>query len=380
MTHVVGIAISEHAVTAQVHDARSGRRVREYSAPVAAPVGGVEGELDIDAVVAAAIECLEGIDGGSSRTASVSSPLHGLVLADGTGRAVRPAMFASDRRSVADAGWCRKKFAPEWWADQVGLVPTANHPVTKFSWVHRSEAEVWGRAEHFVAPHDYVAAALVGDQGRLLTDPAAASGTGYWSSAVAAYVPEVLSLIDDGRDWSVALPAVVPAGTELGSRGNLTLTVGTSRIAAMSAAIGMEPGDVMIVLEEPVRIVVLAPDGATVSPVAGDDGLWVEPLVDAQGRSVASVAPEGRGDVVTPDLVRSVLELFERSGTTTGGGITVVGDHSDVSVVAPWLAKAMGRRVLRCGAQDAAAMGAARCAAVALGGAWPQWQVPASQR
>lgn len=381
MTHVVGIALSEHAVTAQMHDARSGRRVREHTVPVAAPVDGVEGESDIDAVGSAVQECFDAVDGASSGAVALSSPLHGLVLLDGSGRAVRAALSALDRRSAPDAGWCRKKLEPEWWAQHVGVVPTANHPVTKFSWVHRSEPELWARAQRFVTPHDHLAALLVGEERRPLTDRAAASGTGYWSPDTAGYVPEVLSLIDAERSWSGALPDVVAAGTRLGVRGSTAVAVGTSRIAALSAAVGMGPGDVMIVLEEPVRIVALAAHGGTLSPVVDDNGLWVERLVDAQARAVASVALEGRaGDVVTPDVLRSVLEQFARSGASTDGAITVVGDRSDVSVVAPWLAKALGRRVSRCGAQDAAAMGAARCAAVALNGAWPEWQVPTSQR
>ena len=381
MAHVAGVALTGHAVTAQVHDLRSGRLRASHVVPIAAGPELAAGELDPASCLAATLEAIEAVVTGDVAALAISSPLHGLVTVDATGGPLRPALTAVDDRSGPDAGWCRKKFAPEWWAEQVGVVPSSIHTVTKLSWLHRSEADNWERTAGFVTMHDYLAGVLVGSSVRQCTDPASASGSGYWSSVRGAYHDEVLSLIDASRDWSGAVPAVVPTGSALGKRGATAVAVGTSHVAAIAAALAVEPGDVVIVLDEPVRVVALAGVSPVVLPADDDSGTWIDRLVDAVGRPMLSQVLPGRAaDVVTPDRVRASLDLLERAGATTHGTLTVVSDRSDVSVVAPWLAKALARRVLRCGAADAMAMGAAACAAHSLDGSWPDWSVPASQR
>jgi sugar (pentulose or hexulose) kinase len=381
MTHVAGIALSGTAATAQVHELGSGRLVASHVVPIAAGSVLADGEVDTAAGLAAVMEVIDGVSTRGAAALAISSPLHGLVVVDAGGQSVRPALTAIDGRSGPDAGWCRKKFSTEWWAEQLGVVPASFHTVTKLSWLHRSEADHWARTAGFLTLHDYVASALAASPSRRCTDPASASGTGYWSSVSAAYHADVLSLIDASRNWSAALPDVVPAGSRLGMLGPTAVAVGTSHVAAVAEALAVETGDVVVLLDEPVRVVALATSATTVVPVDDVSDIWVDRLVDVRGRPMLSLVLPGRpADVVTPDRVREVLEVLERAGASTHGAMTVVSDRSDVSVVAPWLAKVLGRRVLRCGAADAIAMGAAACAAFLLEGSWPDWSAPASQR
>lgn len=176
---------------------------------------------------------------------SVAAQQHGMVVLDGEGRVLRPAKLWNDTETAPDAGWLRAQLdggASEW-AEACGSVPTAAFTVTKLSWLHRSEPDVWKRVARVALPHDWLNAQLTG---RLVTDRGDASGTGYWSPREGRYRFDLLAIVDRDRDWSAAVPPVLapdePAGTWRGCQ----VAAGTGDNMAAALALGLRAGDVVV--------------------------------------------------------------------------------------------------------------------------------------
>jgi len=150
----------------------------------------------------------------------------GLVVLDSAGRPLRSVW--DDDRSEPDAGWCRKKLAPEWWESETGIIPEARHAVTKMSWLHRSEAETWSRTVGFALPFDFVASRMAGLES-IVTSSTGSIGYGLYRSADHVVHSDVTTLIDSSRDWSRALPRVVNADEPIGRWNGAPVFVGIDR-------------------------------------------------------------------------------------------------------------------------------------------------------
>jgi sugar (pentulose or hexulose) kinase len=125
-------------------------------------------------------------------------------------------------------------------------------------------------------PHDYLDLWLTGE---FVSEPGDASGTAYFDIRARRYSDAVLAAIDDRRDWSLALPPIVPS---------LSI-VGTLRREAADA-LGLEPG-----------IPVSAGGGDNMCAAIGCDVVVEGPVVVSLGtsgtafayRSAPAVDPEG---------------------------------------------------------------------------------------
>ena len=182
---------------------------------------------------------------GRVRALSVAGQQHGLVVADSDGRPLRPAMLWNDTRSADDARWLVDDLGgPAAWAEKIGSVPVASLTATKWAWLRRNEPDVATAAAAVRLPHDEMNFRLVG---RPATDRGDVSGTGWWSSAEAAYATTVLELdrmqLDPALLPDVLAPAegvgTVSAGAaeELGLGQGVLVGPGTGD--NMGAALGM---------------------------------------------------------------------------------------------------------------------------------------------
>ena len=127
---------------------------------------------------------------------------HGMVCLDEQGQVVRPALLWNDTRSagaaaelVAELGGGDPAAGARAWADAVGSVPLAAFTVTKLRWLAEHEPDAMARTAAVCLPHDWLTWRLAGRAGGLdglRTDRSDASGTGYWSPAAGAYVPDLL--------------------------------------------------------------------------------------------------------------------------------------------------------------------------------------------
>lgn len=178
----------------------------------------------VDDYVTAVVAALEGIDFSNLSNITVTGSEGGLVVLSHAGTPLRPIIWASDTTSQADAQWCLKKHDERWWINEVGVIPDHSHLVTKLSWLHRSEPDLWQQVVYICSPADYIRWRLVSgtqdqmsEKGSIVTSPLDAERTALWSSKNGAYSQPVLNLIDSERDWSKCLPTAKPIGAIVGS-------------------------------------------------------------------------------------------------------------------------------------------------------------------
>ncbi|NEA28978.1 FGGY family carbohydrate kinase, partial [Actinomadura bangladeshensis] len=122
---------------------------------------------------------------------AVAAQQHGMVALDGAGGVVRPALLWNDTRSAPQARALVEELGgAKSWAERTGSVPLASFTVTKLRWMAENEPANARRTERVMLPHDWLTLRLGASEP--VTDRGDASGTGYWSPAAGAYLPDVL--------------------------------------------------------------------------------------------------------------------------------------------------------------------------------------------
>jgi len=124
--------------------------------------------------------------------------MHGLVLLDGAGHVLRPAILWNDQRTAAECEEIRAAVG----ADDLIRI-TGNDALTGFTapkllWVRRHEPDVWGRAAHVLLPKDHVRLRLSGDHA---VDRADAAGTLLLDLARRDWSPAILEALDVPASW-----------------------------------------------------------------------------------------------------------------------------------------------------------------------------------
>jgi xylulokinase len=239
MPFIAGIDSSTQSTKVEVRDADSGRLVGHGWAPhspTAPPCSEQDPAMWWRALESARAEAGHDLAGDIAGV-SVAAQQHGLVVLDGAGEVLRPAKLWNDTESAADAGWLIGQLAAgtTGWAEACGSVPVAAFTITKLSWLHRTEPELFERIAHVMLPHDWLAWQLTGELG---TDRGDASGTGYWSARTGKYRFDLLEIIDRHLNWADVLPPVLPPEAALGTGDNMAAALG----------LGLQPGDVAISL------------------------------------------------------------------------------------------------------------------------------------
>ncbi len=200
-----------------------------------------------------------GIDGSSIAGIGLTGQMHGLVLLDGAGEVIRPALIWCDQRSQAQVDEINAALGPE-----NILRSTANPMLTgwtlpKLLWVRDHEPELFARVKQVLLPKDFLRFKLTGE---FATDVSDASGTGLfdvlhrdWSKEMIAglnldrsHFPRALESSEvSGQVTAEAAratglragtPVVAGAGDQAASAigngivesGNVSCTVGTSGV------------------------------------------------------------------------------------------------------------------------------------------------------
>jgi xylulokinase len=234
---VLGVDSSTQATKVEVRDLDTGELVGQGRAPHPATTP-PRSEQDPEAWWRALGDARAACHHGDEVSAmSVASQQHGLVVTDAGGRPLRPAKLWNDTESAPDAAWLRDQLpdGPVAWAEACGSVPVAAFTITKLSWLHRSERDVFERMARAMLPHDWLAWRLTGE---LATDRGDASGTGYWSPASGEYRWDLLEIVDGERDWRATVPPVAAPDVASGTGDNMAAALG----------VGLRPGDVMVSL------------------------------------------------------------------------------------------------------------------------------------
>ena len=146
----------------------------------------------------------------------VAAQQHGMVVLDSGGQVIRPAMLWNDVKSAPQAAELVTEFGgPAEWAARTGSVPTMSFTVTKLRWLAEREPANAARVHRVLLPHDWLTWRLAGggtggsagggSGPEPTTDRGDASGTGYFSPADSAWLPDYA---ERALGRPVALPRV----------------------------------------------------------------------------------------------------------------------------------------------------------------------------
>jgi len=173
----------------------------------------------------------------------VAAQQHGMIALDSAGGVIRPAMLWNDVKSAPQAATLIDELGgPARWAARTGSVPTMSFTVTKLRWLAENEPANAERTQQVLLPHDWLTWRLAGGQraGVLATtDRGDASGTGYFSPADNAWLPDLAQrAIGHQLEFPrVAHPSAVVGHTARGA----VLSAGTGD--NMGAALGLGLGE-----------------------------------------------------------------------------------------------------------------------------------------
>src|ERR1700674_1262257 len=227
----------------------------------------------------------------------VAAQQQGVVLLDVNDKVLGPATLAEDPRAEGDVAELLAALGDAAdWAIAVGSVPDASFPIAKLAHLKRAEPRRFASIANVLAPHDWLTFRL---SRRFVTDRGDASGSGYWSPRENAWRIDLLTLIDDTKDWSTCLPRVAGPSDAAGDREGVLIAAGTGETMSAALGVALEPRDLIIVLDGGITIGTVRerPTEDATGTVAG--------FADATGRFLPQVRL--RNGINVTDVVARVL-------------------------------------------------------------------------
>lgn len=279
---VLGVDSSTQSTKVLAVDVDSGEVLAAGQAPHTVSAGAGR-ETDPEVWWEALLGALGQTGGYAARAEAVAvgGQQHGLVVLDGKGRALRPALLWNDVRSAPQAAALVERHGERWWADRFGSVPSASFTVAKWAWLTEHEPEVAAAASGVRLPHDFLTERL---GGAAVTDRGDVSGTGWWDSGKEAYDTDLLAEV--GLDPAL-LPDVLGPGEQAGTvrdglplRAGALVGSGTGDNAAAALGLGLTPGRAVLSLGTSGTVYAVSrrrPTDAsgTVAGFAAADGGWL---------------------------------------------------------------------------------------------------------
>jgi xylulokinase len=184
----------------------------------------------------------------------LTGQMHGLVLLDGAGDVLRPAILWNDQRTAAQCAEITQRVGAARVLQLTGNPVLTGFTAPKIAWVRKHEPAVYERAAHVLLPKDYVRYRLT-DQ--LAADVSDASGTSLFDVGRRRWSDEMLAALDLPRAW---LPHVFesaeiagrisgPAAARCGLLPGTPVVAGAGDQAAQAIGGGiLREGDVAVTL------------------------------------------------------------------------------------------------------------------------------------
>ena len=286
---VAGVDSSTQSCKVVIRDAATGALVRQGRA--SHPDGTEVDPQHWWSALQSAIAAAGGLDDVAA--VSIAGQQHGMVVLDGDGRVIRPALLWNDTRSAQAARDLIDEVGAEAYAERTGVVPVASFTATKLRWLRDAEPANAERVAAVALPHDWLTWRLRGygpidatdaplgpvlDE--LVTDRSDASGTAYWGAA--GYDRDLL-VRALGHD--AMLPRVIGPSDAAGTAANGML-VGPGAGDNAAAALGLDaaPGDVVVSIGTSGTVFAV-----TEAPVADASGT-VAGFADATGNYLPLIA------------------------------------------------------------------------------------------
>jgi xylulokinase len=139
-----------------------------------------------------------GIDGAAIAAVGLTGQMHGLVLLDGSGKVLRPAILWNDQRTQAQCDEIHRRVGREKFIQITGNVALTGFTAPKILWVQQNEPEVFARVQHVLLPKDYIRSKLTREYAM---DKADGSGTVLFDLKQRTWSSEVLTALGFPAAW-----------------------------------------------------------------------------------------------------------------------------------------------------------------------------------
>ena len=166
-----------------------------------------------------------GIKPGQVEGIGLTGQMHGLVLLDKDGRALRPCIMWNDQRTAAQCEAITRRIGFERLLEITGNAALPGFTAPKILWVQENEPEIYQKTARILLPKDYIRYRLTGE---FATDVSDASGTLLLDVQRRNWSGEILSALD------------IPASRMPKVYESPEITGAVSEIAAKEA--GLQPG------------------------------------------------------------------------------------------------------------------------------------------
>lgn len=193
----------------------------------------------------------------------LSGQMHGLVVLDGAGRVLRPAMLWNDQRTAAQCAQIERALGVDRLVALTGNRALTGFTAPKLLWIRDHEPDVYARIAHVLLPKDYVRWKLTGEHA---TDVADASGTLWLDVGARTWSAEVLAALDVDPAW---LPRVLESPQVSGTTADgVPVAAGAGDQAAGALGVGVvRAGEALSVVLGTSGVVFAATDTFTPDPM-----------------------------------------------------------------------------------------------------------------
>jgi xylulokinase len=127
----------------------------------------------------------------------LTGQMHGLVLLDDKGRALRPAILWNDQRTGEQCDEIRMRLGKRRLIQITGNDALTGFTAPKILWVQQEEPQIWAKARHILLPKGFIRYKLTGE---LAMDRAGGSGTLLFDLKARTWSEEVLAALDIPRE------------------------------------------------------------------------------------------------------------------------------------------------------------------------------------
>ena len=240
-------------------------------------------------------------DSVSVAAISVTGQMHGLVVHDDRGRAVRPAIIWQDRRSTETLPDLAKQVTSN---DAASISP--GYQAASWHWLAQRAPEIRATVRRLVLPKDEVIYRLIGEY---VTDPSDAIGTGWfnastgsWNAAVVEAAGGTVPMLPDVKpSGSIAGFLAARAAEALGLATGIPVVIpgGDAAVGAFGAG-ATDPATPLVMLSTGCQIL-QASDSNNIRqpwPSANPEGLprWLNVATTLNGGNVVSWVRSTLGD------------------------------------------------------------------------------------
>ncbi|HWR66501.1 MAG TPA: xylulokinase [Bellilinea sp.] len=254
MNYFMGIDVSTTGSKALLIDA-AGTVVASASAPhslsTPKPLWSEQDPLEWWATTKVSIQAVlqrSNVAASAIKGIGLTGQMHGLVLLDGAGAVLRPAILWNDQRTQSQCDAIHARIGRERFIQISGNVALTGFTAPKILWVAENEPEIYARVRHVLLPKDYIRYRLTG---KFAMDKADGAGTVLFDLRQRDWSAELLSALNIPPEWMPPTyegpeftgEVSVAAAAETGLAAGTPVAAGGGDQAAQAVGVGaVEPG------------------------------------------------------------------------------------------------------------------------------------------